>query len=124
MIESVSVVAMRHTDAILLAGARVRRGEWTTYGEISVAIFGHRAGARAVGRVAARDDRFRNAHRVIGQGGLIPQGWGGGGPAVELCRRRLEADGVGFSAGGADPARMLRWRTIEQRMRTAPRRRS
>jgi alkylated DNA nucleotide flippase Atl1 len=106
----------RQTEAILVAGAAVRRGEWTTYGEISVAVFGHRGGARAVGRVAARDDRFRNAHRIIGQGGRIPAGWGGGGPAVERCRRRLGAEGVKFRAGVADPGRLLDWRTLLQRL--------
>jgi alkylated DNA nucleotide flippase Atl1 len=91
--------------------ALVGRGEWTTYGEIARVALGGR-GARVVGGAAARG-RIANAHRVLLAGGMISPGGGDG--RVEECRRRLEAEGISFRNGRADPARHLTWLDLESR---------
>ena len=88
-------------------------GLWTSYGEIAIATVGTAAAARAVGRSAARSPEFPNAWRIIHADGTIPEGWGGGGPARERCRELLEAEGVRFVNGRADPERKLLAEEIE-----------
>jgi len=80
-------------------------------------VFGHRGAARAVGRWLARDERFRNAHRILRQGGQVAPGWGGGGEGPARCRDRLEAEGVSFTGKAADPARRVSWSVLEDRLR-------
>ncbi len=107
-------------DAYVRVAGLVRAGEWTSYGDISIAVHGHVAAARAVGRAAATVLGFPNAERVIGKGGRIPAGWGvatGGGP--EECRRRLEAQGVRFEEGLADPSQHVGWEILVDRAREA-----
>ena len=84
----------------------IPEGFWTAYGEIGLAVTGGRA-ARVVARVASGDDAFPNAWRVIHADGSIPDGWGGGGNAPHRCRELLEAEGVTFRNGRADPAKKL-----------------
>jgi alkylated DNA nucleotide flippase Atl1 len=86
---------------------------WTSYAEIAEATTGTRAAARAVGRVASRHAGFPNAWRVIRADGSIPEGWGGGGDAPARCRARLEAEGVAFRGGRADPEKKLLAEEIE-----------
>jgi alkylated DNA nucleotide flippase Atl1 len=84
-------------DRILRASRVIQRGEWTTYGDIAVAVADNVRLARTVGRVAAKNPAFANPHRVLKQGGLIPPDWrddDGQGP--EECERRLRAEGVEF----------------------------
>lgn len=94
-------------DEFARAAAAVPRGLWTAYGEIAVAVTGSRGAARAVGRVAARGTTFPNAWRVIHADGSIPEGWGGGGNGPRRCRELLEAEGVTFKDGRADPEKKL-----------------
>lgn len=94
-------------------GGLVERGEWTTYGDISVVVHGSRRYARHVGRAAATYEPFANAQRVLGSGGLVAAGWRdahGDGPAA--CRRRLEREGVDFVGGRADPRRGITWEDL------------
>lgn len=95
----------------------VRRGEWTTYGDVSIAVRGDTMGARAVGRAAALLPQFPEPHRVLQQGGVVPDGWRddeGRGP--EECRRRLEEEGVAFPDGvRADPDRRVTWDVLVER---------
>ncbi len=94
----------------------IRAGEWASYGDISIAVHGTPNAARAVGRAAAKLRHFPNAHRVLGRGGIIPDGWRsheGLGP--EECQRRLEAEGVRFTDGHADPARHITWEELRER---------
>lgn len=95
----------------------VRRGEWTTYGDVSIAVRGDTMGARAVGRAAALLPQFPAPYRVLQQGGVIPDGWRddeGRGP--EECRRLLEEEGVGFPDGvRADPDRRVAWDVLVER---------
>lgn len=85
----------------------VPEGLWTSYAEIAAAVTGSRRAARAVGRAASRSPAFPNAWRVIHADGSVPTGWGGGGAAAARCRRLLEAEGIEFSRGRADPDKKL-----------------
>jgi alkylated DNA nucleotide flippase Atl1 len=94
----------------------VRRGEWTTYGDISIAVRGETSGARAVGRAAATLPHFPSPHRVLQQGGSIPEGWRdsqGRGP--DECRRRLEQEGVLFRDGLAETTKRVMWDELVHR---------
>ena len=109
-------------EALRTAGGAVRRGEWTTYGEISMLVFGHRGASRAVGRWLAQDETFANAHRVLRAGGRVAPGWGGGGDGPARCRSRLQAEGVEFS-GDTAPARCrVTWSVLAERLGPGPRR--
>jgi alkylated DNA nucleotide flippase Atl1 len=94
--------------------ALIGRGEWTTYGDIARVALGRRS-ARVVGGAAARG-RLANAHRILLAGGRISPGWDGG--RVDECRRRLEAEGIRFAGGRADPARHLTWLDLASRFET------
>lgn len=104
----------------LVAAQQIRKGEWTTYGDISIAVRGDDKGARAVGRAAAMLPSFPAPHRVLKAGGVVPPDWhssGGGGP--DECVRRLAADGVLLVDGRADPARRVNWEELRGRLRAA-----
>jgi len=89
----------------------VRKGEWTTYGDISIAHRGDTKAARAVGRAAATLAQFPVPHRVLEKGGVIPEGWhADDGEGPKECRRRLEEDGVRFTLEGrAHPSQRINW---------------
>jgi alkylated DNA nucleotide flippase Atl1 len=92
----------------------LRRGEWTSYGDISAAVHGSFRAARAVGRAAATDDDFPNAHRVLRADGSISRGAAGGD--VARVRARLEGEGIGFDRQGrADPALRVEWDELARR---------
>jgi alkylated DNA nucleotide flippase Atl1 len=79
-------------------------GFWTAYGEIGLAAG---TSARAVGRCASSSANFPNAWRVIHADGTIPDGWGRGEGGPEHCRRLLEAEGIAFINGRADPEKKI-----------------
>jgi alkylated DNA nucleotide flippase Atl1 len=90
-------------DPYLAIANHVRSGEWTTYGDVSIAVRGDTMGARAVGRAAATLEAFPNPHRILRVGGVIPDEWrttDSRVPNPEVCRRRLEAEGVRFDEFG------------------------
>jgi alkylated DNA nucleotide flippase Atl1 len=105
----------------LLAAQQVGPGEWATYGDIAIAVKGSDNAARAVGRAAATLPNFPNPHRVLRARGIIPKDWhddAGQGP--EECRRRLDVEGVTFTAQGhADPAKRVSWEQLRERLREA-----
>lgn len=75
----------------------VREGEWTSYGEIGQAVYGHLNAGLAVARVVSTSDDVTAPHRVLEYTGRIADGWIGDGGGPEECRRRLEAEGVEVS---------------------------
>ncbi len=95
------------TDLFILIASLLQAGEWTTYGDISWVAYGHSKAAHAVGRVAGQVAAFPNGHRVLREGGRISPGWRSWPGGVDECRRRLEAEGVRFSNGGADLKRRV-----------------
>jgi len=111
-------------NRVLRASRMIEPGEWTTYGEIAIAVYGSTAMSRAVARVAAKHPAFANPERVIGKGGVIPEGWQGFGGGREECKRRLaERDGIRFiespkdpELGVADPDRKISHEVITERM--------
>ncbi len=105
-----------NTDAFMKIVGHVKPGEWTTYGDVSIAVVGHNKAARGVGRAAATVPTFPNPERVLMEGGTVNPNWRdsqGRGP-VE-CRRRLEAQGVRFQGEHADPAQRVTWDELQRR---------
>jgi alkylated DNA nucleotide flippase Atl1 len=106
-------------DPYLAIAEQVKLGEWTTYGDISVAVRGDTMGARAVGRAAAMLERFPNPHRVLQSGGRIPDGWKSSQseePNPEECRRRLADEGVQFDEHGrASRQNYVAWDVLVER---------
>ena len=99
------------TDVFRIAGL-VRPGEWTTYGDISTAVTGHRHCARFVGNLAATDDRFPNPQRVLRSGGTVAPS-----PvrSSERVVTKLEREGVRFRGGRADPSQRVHWDELQRR---------
>jgi alkylated DNA nucleotide flippase Atl1 len=99
----------------------VRPGEWTTYGDISIAQREDTHAARAVGRAAATLPDFPIPHRVLLEGGAIPSSWhDADGKGPEECKRRLEAEVVGFIEDAvADSARRVTGDVLLERQKPA-----
>lgn len=108
----------RGTVPFAAIAAQVRYGEWTAYGDISTAARGDPRWARAVGYEAANSADFPTAHRVLGHGGVVTRG--SEGVEVSRARARLEAEGVRFTSGRADPARCVRWDELARRVGITP----
>ena len=109
-------------ETFMRVAAHVHPGEWTTYGDISAAVRGDKRAARAVGRAAATEDEFPNAHRVLRSPGQISRGVGAcaQGQGVDGVRDRLLAEGVVFDERGrADPARHVHWDELRRRLSRA-----
>ncbi|MDP9435985.1 MAG: helix-turn-helix domain-containing protein [Actinomycetota bacterium] len=102
--------------------SRLRPGEWTTYGDISIAVRGDVKAARGVGRAAATMPDFPNAKQVLMEGGLINPRWHdeqGRGP--DYCRQQLEQQGITFSPDGrADETRRVPYDELRRRDETEP----
>lgn len=106
-----------NSDAFIRIAGHVHRGEWTTYGDISLVVLGDHRASRGVGRAAAQLAEFPNPHRVLMQGGIVNPEWkddAGHGP--DECRHRLADEGVTFDPGGhADPAKRVTWDVLMAR---------
>jgi alkylated DNA nucleotide flippase Atl1 len=94
-------------DKFLRAARAIPEGFWTAYGEVGLAATGSTRAARAVARCASRTPDFPNAWRVIHADGSIPDGWGADEGGPDRCRRLLEAEGVAFVNGRADPEKKI-----------------
>jgi alkylated DNA nucleotide flippase Atl1 len=106
-------------ERIIAVARLVRKGEWTTYGDISAAVTGSVRTARAVARAAAISADFPHAHRVLRADGSVARG---DGPRraerVDRARSALEAEGVVFNpAGRADPKARVHWDELGERFR-------
>lgn len=101
--------------------SRVRQGEWTTYGDISIAVRGDTRAARGVGRAAAVLKAFPHAERVLLDGGVISPNWHdsqGRGP--DVCQKLLKDQGVKFIDGRADPNCRVTWDELLRRDKEEP----
>lgn len=95
----------------------VRPGEWTTYGDISIAVAGHRHCARYVGNLAATDDGFPHPQRVLRSGGTVADSPGRSSKRVV---EKLLEEGVEFRGGRADPRRQVHWDELTRRAGRRP----
>jgi hypothetical protein len=91
------------SDPYLRTAGHVRAGEWTTYGDVSIAVRGD-----------------TKAARVIWNGGRIPPTWritGSTEPTPEVCRQRLVDEGVRFDAfkGTASRDQYVSWDVLVER---------
>jgi alkylated DNA nucleotide flippase Atl1 len=101
--------------------SRVREGEWTTYGDISIAVRGDTKAARGVGRAAAALKQFLHPERVLMEGGIVNPNWHdseGCGP--DYCQQLLKEQGVRFIDGHADPSQRVTWDEFRRRDETEP----
>jgi hypothetical protein len=110
-------------DTILRAAAVVRKGEFTSYSDISQVVYGHGRGGLAIGRVAMTDTAFPNPHRVLAKGGLIPARWAfpDGTGSRRDAERLLKMDGVQIihdNAGRsyADPRHYIDYEELRARL--------
>ena len=107
------------SDPYVRMAGFVRAGEWTTYGDISIAVRGDMSAARAVGRAAATLRHFPTPHRVLWNGGGVPPTWkshASPDPDPEECVRRLQEEDVTFDEKGhASRAHYVSWDTLVER---------
>ena len=102
--------------------SRLRSGEWTTYGDVSIAVRGDTRAARGVGRASATVRDFPNASQILMEGGVINPNWhDDNGRGADHCRRKLEEQGISFADNGhADPARRVAWDELRRRDEAEP----
>jgi alkylated DNA nucleotide flippase Atl1 len=87
------------------AMAAIPAGHWTTYGELA-ALIG--TAAQPLGQHIQHCSACPNAQRVLGAGGKPRPGVSWSDPSETRSQQDwLEAEGVGFSNGAADPSRRL-----------------
>lgn len=91
----------------------VPEGRWTSYGDVAVAAGRSSSAAQGiVSWIGGNGHELSGVHRVLNVRGEINAGWTPAGPGLpadaRAVRQLLEAEGLRFEDGRADPSR--RWR--------------
>lgn len=109
------LVKKHRTNRVLQASRVIPVGCWTTYGDISIAVYDHVRGALGVGTLAAANAAFANPHRVLTNKGTISSSWRdseGRGP--DYCGHLLLSEGVRFDGDIADAVQRFGWQAIKE----------
>lgn len=109
------------TAVFLAVAALLRHGEWTTYGDISLAARGNLQATGLVKQAATTRADFPHPERILGDGGVISPNWrdhAGRGP--EDCRQALVAAGIEVTGGVAHPRRRVAWDELQRRHEAQP----
>jgi alkylated DNA nucleotide flippase Atl1 len=106
-------------DRVLRLSRLIDEGEWTTYGDFSIAVYDSPRMALTVARIAAHHPAFSNPHRLLRAGGSVSPEWrdedGDQGP--EECKRRLANEGVWDEAADrAKEDRFVGWEELRRRL--------
>lgn len=113
----------RNTAPVFMRlASRLKAGEWTTYGDISIAVRGDTKAARGVGRAAAKIPDFPHPERVLMDGGRINPNWvdeEGRGP--DYCMQLLSEQGITFDdEGRANKSQRVTWDELRRRDELEP----
>jgi alkylated DNA nucleotide flippase Atl1 len=113
------LAAKHRRDRALRLSRSIKKGEWTTYGDFSIAVYESPRMALTVARLAHHHPAFANPHRVLQSGGTVSSEWrdedNDHGP--EECKRRLSSEGAWLDAFDyAKPDRFVGWQELSKRV--------
>jgi hypothetical protein len=113
-------LAVKHRrDRVLRLSRHIAKGEWTTYGDFSIAVYDSSKMGLTVAQVARRHPAFANPHRILQSEGTVSPNWrdedDDKGP--EECIRRLTEEGVWDAARDrAKDAHFVKWEELRRRL--------
>jgi alkylated DNA nucleotide flippase Atl1 len=109
-------------DRVLRLSRQIRSGEWTTYGDFSIAVYDNSRMASTIARIAGGHPAFSMPHRILQAGGTVSPEWHDEERRrdPEECKRRLEREGVWLhDENRANPAKFIGWEELRRRLTAA-----